>query len=555
MDSLLSRRETFGVFKPFFPNESSMVERLGNTETLESHAGCVNTLRWNEKGSLLISGSDDRMLKLWSVDGTLIKTVNTGHRGIIFAAEFVPCGEDRIIASGAGDHLVKLHDINSDEVLNTWSCKGRVKRMATAQDEPYLFWSSSEDGNIRQYDVRTNNEEEIIQTGAVPIKSFAVCQGRTELIAVGSEEHFTPLYDRRQLSKPFMTLASADAVINRSSRITFTTHVAFNYMGTEVIVNQGCGPIYVYNLENREPTVLQRLESILTTPVPVTYRYSDHRAPVLDNVRALFTEKNYNKVIEYISQALAESLYSDMVEKSALLCLRGKSFLSRRWPGDTYAAARDFIEAVRINPAHCRALWWLVRALLLLEQYKLASRCIDLYKERFKDLTAPSITTLENQVNIGLTEQIPENYEEMVDDPQYLDYHQRFTGHTNCRTDIKEANFFGSRDQFIVSGSDSGSLYIWDRDTGNIKVAFYADEEILNIVQPHPSKFMLATSGIENVIRFWEPLPEGQYDLRRVDNVHELNRFNSPQFAFLGNIAATGVRLAAGEMEGSCRVV
>ena len=39
---------------------------------------------------------------------------------------------------------------------------------------------------------------------------------------------------------------------------------------------------------------------------------------------------------------------------------------------------------------------------------------------------------------------------------------------------------------------------------------FAADDDILNIVQPHPDKFLIATSGIENCIRFWEPLPEGE---------------------------------------------
>ena len=30
--------------------------------TLDSHRGCVNTVAWNESGTLLLSGSDDRRL-------------------------------------------------------------------------------------------------------------------------------------------------------------------------------------------------------------------------------------------------------------------------------------------------------------------------------------------------------------------------------------------------------------------------------------------------------------------------------------------------------------
>lgn len=35
----------------------------------------------------------------------------------------------------------------------------------------------------------------------------------------------------------------------------------------------------------------------------------------------------------------------------------------------------------------------------------------------------------------------------------YRDYLNRFTGHQNVNTDIKEAEWFGGDDQFIVAGS------------------------------------------------------------------------------------------------------
>ena len=35
--------------------------------------------------------------------------------------------------------------------------------------------------------------------------------------------------------------------------------------------------------------------------------------------------------------------------------------------------------------------------------------------------------------------------------------------------------------------------------------ALQADEDVANCVQPHPSLPVLATSGIENVVRLWRP--------------------------------------------------
>lgn len=62
--------------------------------------------------------------------------------------------------------------------------------------------------------------------------------------------------------------------------------------------------------------------------------------------------------------------------------------------------------------------------------------------------------------------------------------------------------------QYIVAGSDDGSFFIWDRDTTNIIRVLRGDDRIVNCLQPHPSTCLLATSGIDPVIRLWSPWPE-----------------------------------------------
>ena len=59
-----------------------------------------------------------------------------------------------------------------------------------------------------------------------------------------------------------------------------------------------------------------------------------------------------------------------------------------------------------------------------------------------------------------------------------------------------------------MAGSDEGSFFIWDRETGNIVQVLHGDESIVNVIQPHPSLCLLATSGIEHVVRLWSPRPD-----------------------------------------------
>jgi len=87
-----------------------------------------------------------------------------------------------------------------------------------------------------------------------------------------------------------------------------------------------------------------------------------------------------------------------------------------------------------------------------------------------------------------------------------VEFRGRFLGHRNISTDIKEANFFGDRGQFILSGSDDGRVFIWDRETACLVNCLDADQDTVNCVQGNPRLDVIATSGIESVIRLWSPV-------------------------------------------------
>ena len=50
---------------------------------------------------------------------------------------------------------------------------------------------------------------------------------------------------------------------------------------------------------------------------------------------------------------------------------------------------------------------------------------------------------------------------------------------------IKQANFFG--DSWVMSGSDCGRVFVWDKWSGEVVNMFTADSHVVNCVQPHPS--------------------------------------------------------------------
>lgn len=149
---------------------------------------------WSRSGQLLASGSDDQHVNVHTYlpqssenQFDFTATISTGHRANIFSVKFMPYTNDRTIVTAAGDAEVRIFDIEyagSSSVpsaptntsgrargLNTvydgvrylgensTNCKvfrshsDRVKRIVT-ESSPWLFLTCSEDGEVRQWDIR-----------------------------------------------------------------------------------------------------------------------------------------------------------------------------------------------------------------------------------------------------------------------------------------------------------------------------------------------------------------------------------------------------------------
>lgn len=95
------------------------------------------------------------------------------------------------------------------------------------------------------------------------------------------------------------------------------------------------------------------------------------------------------------------------------------------------------------------------------------------------------------------------NHFRRISQPEVL---QKFTGHRNSRTMIKEAAWWGS--DFILCGSDCGHVFGWRRSTGKLVLLLEADRHVVNCVRPHPAMPLLATSGIDYNVKLWAPVKE-----------------------------------------------
>ncbi|XP_030505726.2 uncharacterized protein LOC115720700 isoform X1 [Cannabis sativa] len=107
---------------------------------------------------------------------------------------------------------------------------------------------------------------------------------------------------------------------------------------------------------------------------------------------------------------------------------------------------------------------------------------------------------------------------------QELEEPQVFIGHRNSQT-VKGVSFFGPNDDYVLSGSDCGHIFIWSKKGAKLVRLMKGDRRILNQLEPHPHKPFFATCGIESSVKLWAPMETGVPPLpENVQKIMDSNR-------------------------------
>ncbi|XP_015781143.1 DDB1- and CUL4-associated factor 8 isoform X1 [Tetranychus urticae] len=82
----------------------------------------------------------------------------------------------------------------------------------------------------------------------------------------------------------------------------------------------------------------------------------------------------------------------------------------------------------------------------------------------------------------------------------------KFQGHRNSET-IKSCSWFG--DDFVLSGSDDGFIYGWERKSQHIVMSISSDMVgAVNCIELHPTYPVIAASGLEDSIKIFVPFSD-----------------------------------------------
>jgi len=112
----------------------------------------IRSVCFSPDGRYLATGAEDKLIRVWDIQSRTIRNTFAGHEQDIYSLDFARDG--RTIASGSGDRTVRLWDIEAGQNILILSIEDGVTTVAISPDTKYVA-AGSLDKSVRVWDAST----------------------------------------------------------------------------------------------------------------------------------------------------------------------------------------------------------------------------------------------------------------------------------------------------------------------------------------------------------------------------------------------------------------
>ncbi|KAM7275956.1 hypothetical protein ACFE04_017822 [Oxalis oulophora] len=147
------RSACYAIAKP-----STMVQKMQNIKKIRGHRNAVYCAIFDRSGRYVITGSDDRLVKIWSMESAFCLASCRGHEGDI--TDLAVSSNNAMVASAANDFVIRvwrLPDGMPISVLRGHSGAVTAIAFTPRHGSVYQLLSSSDDGTCRIWDARSSS--------------------------------------------------------------------------------------------------------------------------------------------------------------------------------------------------------------------------------------------------------------------------------------------------------------------------------------------------------------------------------------------------------------
>lgn len=158
-------------------------------QILSGHEDSVSRVIFSPDGTVLASSSKDKTIKIWNIAQGAKKGVLTGHEAAITSVVYSPNGE--LLASGSEDTSIKLWDLSNGDMK---TLKGHTKTVTSVVFSPdsSLLASASWDSNIMIWNTTNYQVEFEITNHTGHVQSLTFSSDGTMLASGGANALSVP---------------------------------------------------------------------------------------------------------------------------------------------------------------------------------------------------------------------------------------------------------------------------------------------------------------------------------------------------------------------------
>ena len=161
-----------------------LLENVSIVHTITGHSGYVTSVAISPDGQTLVSGSNDKTIKIWQLStGQELRTL-TGHSGWISSLAISPDGQT--LVSGSWDKTIKIWQLSTGQELRTLTGhSAHVGSVAISPDGQTLV-SGSGDNTIKIWELSTGRELRTLTGHPGYVNSVAISPDGQKLVSGSS---------------------------------------------------------------------------------------------------------------------------------------------------------------------------------------------------------------------------------------------------------------------------------------------------------------------------------------------------------------------------------
>ncbi|MEB3164807.1 MAG: P-loop NTPase fold protein [Prochlorothrix sp.] len=171
-------------------------------EAFQGHSNVVASVAFSPDGQAIVSGSSDKTIRLWDLQGNPMGEPFQGHSDVVYSVAFSPDGQT--IVSGSADQTIRLWDLEGNPVGEAFQGHSDVIYSVAFSPDGQTIVSGSRDYTIRLWDLEGNPTGEPFQGHSNAVNSVAFSpDGQT--IVSGSRDETIRLWDLQgnAIGEPF----------------------------------------------------------------------------------------------------------------------------------------------------------------------------------------------------------------------------------------------------------------------------------------------------------------------------------------------------------------